>query len=315
MYQEKETTKNKFSTDDALYRVLKKQLTTHKKTGNKWEIFGLIKRFPKLFCLNFQDPEEQANFNDWIEEKLDTILNSYNPRISSFYIFLNNTLNFYLRNYKKFANRKKAAMYAFMYDSGKSIIIENTEPRLFYENTAADPTAPYLTSFVPDKLKLWLIILGLKCADYLDGDLKYKLCSITGFEEAHLDNLIGTLKESYKTRQAKIEGLKEILYKYYIKTYNIQYQIKNTTFDETEELEKLKTRLSEYKIRQQKILQRLNQIKKTPSNKKIAEILNIEKGTVDYAMRVMLEDSGTGFYNKFCDKIRHEDLLSQQQYP
>ena len=206
-------------------------------------------------------------------------------------------------------------MYAFMYDSGKNIIIENTEPRLFYENTAADPTAPYLTSFVPDKLKLWLIILGLKCADYLDGDLKYKLCSITGFEETHLDNLIGTLKESYKTRQAKIEGLKEILYKYYIKTYNIQYQIKNTTFDETEELEKLKTRLSEYKIRQQKILQRLNQIKKTPSNKKIAEILNIEKGTVDYAMRVMLEDSGTGFYNKFCDKIRHEDLLSQQQYP
>lgn len=225
MYREKENAKNKFSADDDLYRVLKKQLTSHKKTGNKWEIFELIKRFPKLFCLNFQDPEEQANFNDWIEEKLDTILNSYNPRISSFYIFLNNTLNFYLRNYKKFANRKKAAMYAFMYDSGKSIIIENTEPRLFYENTAADPTAPYLTSFVPDKLKLWLIILGLKCADYLDGDLKYKLCSITGFEETHLDNLIGTLKESYKTRQAKIEGLKEILYKYYIKTYNIQYQI------------------------------------------------------------------------------------------
>ena len=208
MYREKENAKNKFSADDDLYRVLKKQLTSHKKTGNKWEIFELIKRFPKLFCLNFQDPEEQANFNDWIEEKLDTILNSYNPRISSFYIFLNNTLNFYLRNYKKFANRKKAAMYAFMYDSGKSIIIENTEPRLFYENTAADPTAPYLTSFVPDKLKLWLIILGLKCADYLDGDLKYKLCSITGFEETHLDNLIGTLKESYQTRQAKIEGIK-----------------------------------------------------------------------------------------------------------
>lgn len=315
MCMEKEFTKNKFSGEDALYKVLKKQLVSRKNTENKWEIFELIKKFPRLFCLTFQDEEEQLNFNDWIEEKLDTILNSYNPGISSFYMFLNNTLNFYLRNYKKFSKRKKAAMYAVMYDSGKNILVENIDSKIPHENFAAETAPLYQESFIPEKFKLWLVILGLKCADYMDGCLKHKLCTFTGFDEVYLDKLIGILKENYKTRQAKIERLKEILYKYYIKTYNIQYQIKNTTFEETEELEKLKNKLLYFKMRQKKILQRLNHVKKTPSNKKIAEILNIEKGTVDYAMRVMLENQGAGFYNKFCGRVKYEDFFSQQQYP
>lgn len=57
MCMEKELAKNKFSAEDALYRVLKKQLASRKKTENKWEIFELIKKFPRLFCLNFQDSE------------------------------------------------------------------------------------------------------------------------------------------------------------------------------------------------------------------------------------------------------------------
>lgn len=310
---QKKVKKNRFEREDLLCKKIKKINSSRDGNETRWEILEVIRYYPRIFNLHFQDSEEHINFADWIEEKIDTILNSYNRESSTFYIFLNKTLSFYLMNYKKFIKQKKATAYAYLYDSGKNIICDTSENRLSMENFACEKPPKYLTSKSGEKIKLWLIILGLKCSEYIDGNLKFKLCLFTEINESYLDSMIEKLREDYKSRKNKIEKMKGILFKYYVKTYHIQYQLKNLLTLDQVHINTLKNKLEYYHTRQNKIIRRLNQIKKTPSNKKIAELLNIEKSSVDYAMRVMLDNNGTGFYNRFRGNMGYENFFSQQQ--
>lgn len=250
--------------------------------------------------------DTKSEFILWIYPKLDELVEKFNPEKASFLTYINMITKF---KYKTFRMEQKKR-----YEIQEAA--ESEEKRLMdkvfmEENTgslssrreameAADFSPNYrrkslcrsfqgaaITNQMRKRKARDILLLALKSTFYISEDMIEKTAALCGMGKEELRNLLETVRSDYGEKQKLFESMKMQRHEYYLRAFICQQRLDklagecNTETWTKEPIEKEK----EFCERQKERLRiKMKKIQRTPSNRYLASLLNIPRGSVDSAL-------------------------------
>lgn len=129
-----------------------------------------------------------------------------------------------------------------------------------------------------------VLLLALKSAFDISTEMIEKTAESCGMSSGELWNLIEIIRHDYGKHQERFETMKAQYYKYYIRTVVCKQHLKKLAAECTHNSPEIKTleRKNEFCERQKRRLKmKMQSVRRTPSNRYLAALLNIPRGTVD----------------------------------
>jgi len=195
------------------------------------------------------------------------------------------------------------------------------ETNLYDDIAVSDNSSDYLGDYLDHKeadISLFsprqIHILLLKSYLYADEDLVSRVALFINIDKEKLMGMIERLKEIRHLHDEKIKTLKQRLVKQYNRKMMWSKRL-HTCPNDVGRYEILKNRLNASQKRYEKTRSRFSSMKRSASNKQVAEVMGIPKGTVDthvatikhkiQRMGLKFSDLPTNLYEYlvFCNKI------------
>ncbi len=249
--------------------------------------------------------DTRSDFILWIYPKLAKIVEKFNPERSSLPTYIGMIVKFkyktFCREQKKHYYIQEAAEIEGNSLTEKSFNEENTDcfssPADSVSEFAAEyntPSKPLIpsgalafTKCMKKKKARDILLLALKSTFYISEDLVEKSAAACGISKNELKALMDTIRTDYGERQKLFESLKMQRHGYYLRSFICQQRLRklaseyNQDICEAKPIEKEK----EFCERQKERLSvRMSKIQRTPSNRYLASLLNIPRGSVDSAL-------------------------------
>lgn len=218
------------------------------------------------------DQERWNEFLSWLYPRISRAVDRYREQGSS----LDAYFNALVRGASKEYFRREASRYLTEYVCWQ----DKAEEMQLHENEAVYTEYKSSTP-VPVNLKpKQVLFLFLKSYFFANDEMIDRVSEITGVEVRELKKMIDELRQMRSGRESKIMDLQERLYGQYYRCLAYQKRMKSV-FDGTETYEVLKARFERASNRFQSMKKRLAGMRKGASNRMIAEVMKIPKGTVD----------------------------------
>jgi DNA-directed RNA polymerase specialized sigma24 family protein len=131
-----------------------------------------------------------------------------------------------------------------------------------------------------------LLILVLKCCNYISNDFVEKVSPSLGIEPGELADMIDCLKKQRVKREHEIALLHEKVNNQFYRCMYFEQNLK-TMLNDSAVSQRMRKRLERGRSRLVKLRERLARLRPDPSNQQIADILGISKGTVDAALHAL----------------------------
>lgn len=222
------------------------------------------------------------DFLSWYYPRLCKTIDSYCEKEASFEVFMNVSLKLSAKEY-------------YVNLTTKSFIEYSAWSVKVYDNYAREDAPHYLheeqektlSSFIDKTKKIkntkQLLILILKCYYYVTDDFIDRAATHIGIDKEKLREMINQLHKKRADKEERIFRMKENIYTQYYRC--IVYEKRLACLDENAVTYlKLKNRLEKARKRLEKMRNRVSNMRKNPSNKEIAELLGLSKGTVDSSL-------------------------------
>ncbi|MCR4940303.1 MAG: hypothetical protein K5930_09400 [Treponemataceae bacterium] len=269
--------------DEVIHQYLEAHITL-KETADK--TIEAVFLNPSYFRIDKMTEDDRSDFIIYIYPKIQGIIKTYNPKISSFGTYLTSFVSSMLRswlkmNYKKQAQVKAIEDYAF---SEFAINVADSEPEYEVEKSRSlklDSEIPatlkrYLRSGlkrIPDSTKIML--LALKSEYFLNSSHIEKLQRMTGIPEEKILDMFLLLQVHLYKKKRTYDHHKELQNKSYI-----MKKRSNLLLDSAEEnscfFEQLKKTKEYHDSLWKKHTESLKKLKICiPSNTEITKILDI----------------------------------------
>ena len=257
---------------------LNKAIKTYKQTGKgieaiREEIALRVYAYPnhKNFCTE----DDCADFLISFFPRINNTINNYSENGSSFDAYLQNNLKWHMKGFvvnqinKK---RKEQIIYRENCDNVNPVIKDVWE---IHES----PSLSALTQAQKKKESREVMLLALKCADYMDDEIIDQISELTGINSAFIFHQIEYLRTTLRKRTDRIKHLEQRRSRNYFRILCWQEDKRNCE-------DKYILRLLDEKIFKEKrcydytgnILARAS---RTPSHNAISHVLGIPKGTID----------------------------------
>jgi len=136
-----------------------------------------------------------------------------------------------------------------------------------------------------------LLALVLKCYFYVSDRLLNKIAAHTGLDKKILKEMINKLRVMREKREDTIYRMKERIYGQFYRCIVYEHRLTHIT-ENTTMYYKLKQRLKKARNRLEKMRKRVVKLRTCPSNREIAGVIGVTKGSVDaalYNLRVKLK--------------------------
>ena len=125
-----------------------------------------------------------------------------------------------------------------------------------------------------------ILYLALKAYYFISDDLSDRIARSIGMEAGKVRDLISEIRKRRSGRDMVVMRLKEQLFSQHYRCLAYE-KIMNSTQTGTEYHEKLKSRYERARLRYRNMNKRLRSVRLNASNRMVAEVLGIPKGTVD----------------------------------
>ena len=142
-----------------------------------------------------------------------------------------------------------------------------------------------------------ILLLILKSYYFVSDELVKKAAAAIGMESREIQNMVDELRKRRSEKEDEILDLRERLYCQHYRCMAYQKRM-NIAQPGTEYFEKMKVRYERARKRFLTMKKRLGGMRVDASNRMIAQVTGIPKGTVDsnfFAMKNHLDSSATGF--------------------
>ena len=236
--------------------------------------------------LNYDDTDD---FVSWLYLRLRRAIDSYRDTGSSFEV--------YIRTLVRLAAKE------FRYRQARSFTTESAAwITQIPDMHACDPTPEYniCNAVEEEKQKRLharpssrkrnnprqLLILVLKCCNYVSDDFVKKVSPVLGIEPVELAEMIDSLREQRGKREQEINILQEKVNNQFCRCMYFEQNLQRMPKDAIT-TERMKERLERGRNRIAKLREKLARLRMDPSNQQIADILGISKGTVDAALHIL----------------------------
>jgi len=238
----------------------------------------LINNQDKTFLFHWKD-EEYEDFISWFCPRLQKTIEAYQETGASFDAFVNKFLLLASKEYRIKTVSNAVTEYS-TWSARVPDMYVYSEPPVYTYNDNND----LITQLVIDKKgrrnTKQLLALVLKCYYHISPDFAEKIAPLLGITAHDLTEMLNQLRKIRQKRDDYIYSLKERIYCQFYRC--IVYDKKlSLTSENTSEYFRLKQQLERGKQRLEKMRMRMAGIRTDATNKQVADIIGVRKGTID----------------------------------
>jgi RNA polymerase sigma factor (sigma-70 family) len=252
---------------------------------NKKELEGLIFQY---LMDNFEyyhvfdgNQERWIDFLSWLYPRLSRAVDSYREKGSSFDAYINTIVQGSSREYRVREADHYATEYACWRARAEEMALRDPEPE--YGDTAAGTLLP------PGEFSdRQILILFLKSYYFISDDFLDRVAKFLHMDKEELRALVEKLRILRDKREKMITTLKENIHSQYYRCLTFQKKLLSIS-PESAYYKKLQYRFERAHVRFLTMQKRLAGIRLDASNRQIAKVLNIPKGTVDSILHTIRE--------------------------
>jgi len=240
-------------------------------------IFRIIKKNMYQLGLTGWNREEREDFISSLYPRISRAINKYQETGSSFEIYINTLVRLTAKEYCANAARSYVKETAAWITQIPDMYISENETE--YDDHFGTETE---NEKKPVKLKnpRQLLILILKCCNYVTEDFLEKVSPQLGIKPETLNAMINRLKKQREKRIMEFSLMRERISTQLYRC--IFYQKELETMTENNIIaQRLRKRLEHGRIKLKKMRKRLARARLDPSNLQIAKLLGLSKSTVD----------------------------------
>jgi DNA-directed RNA polymerase specialized sigma24 family protein len=237
-------------------------------------LFEKIRKEIRSVRLPGWEKEDYDDYISWLYPRLSRAINTYQETGSSFEAYIGTLIRLTVKEYR----HRQARDYineTVAWNAGSSDMFASENPPEYGENLTAEQAG---IARNPRQL----LILVLKCCNYVSPDFLERISPRLGIEADVLQKMINRLKDGCISRMERIELLREKINCLFCRCMVYEKNLL-VTEDETA-VRRLEGRLERGRNRLEKMRLKLAKTRPDPSHSRIARLLGVSKGTVDAAL-------------------------------
>jgi len=233
-------------------------------------------------CLSHWKSDEYEDFISWFYPRLQKTIDSYQEIGASFESFLNKYFLVSSKEYRIRTVTNAVTEYSAWSVQIPEMYVREESPAYNYRKAEE-----VITRLIIDKKgrrnTRRILALILKCYYYVSDDFAEKIALKIGVDSNELINMLCNLRKIRQKKDDKIYHLKERIYCQFYRCIIYEKRI-SLSRENTAVYNKLIVRLGRARERLEKMRKRLACIRIEATNKQVAEIIGITKGTVDASL-------------------------------
>ena len=234
----------------------------------------LLDNFERFRLFN-GNREKWSDFLSWLYPRFSRAIDLYRNMGSSFDAYITGLVNSAAREYRCRESDHIITEYVCWKARAEETILQENEPEYLEEKKAVS---------IPDDINpKQVLFLLLKSYFFVSNEFVEQVAKAIGMDVSVVQGLIDELKKRRSEKEGKIMDLKDRLHCQHYRCLAYEKRMNNTQ-PGTEYHEKMKNRLERARKRYKTMRKRLRGMRLSASNRMIAEILDIPRGTVDSSL-------------------------------
>ncbi|MHB9291820.1 hypothetical protein Holit_00906 [Hollandina sp. SP2] len=236
-------------------------------------IFTFILENRRRFHLFTWDKDTCVDFLCWFYPRMSRAIDAYQDIGASFEAYIASLVYWSAREYRSRQAAHDLTEYAFWEARAEDMNPCENEPAYLEPLSAIKPVSnPRQT-----------LILLLKTYFFLSEDHISRIAPAIGIEKAHLQQLIDEVRRRRLERDEELRGLNERVQCQYYRCMVFKKKLE-VALEGTAQYEKIKGQMERAEIRYNTMRKRLAAMSHYATNREVAEVLGIPKGTVDSSL-------------------------------
>ena len=238
-------------------------------------IFETIRKEVRSIKLPIWEAEDYDDYISWLYPRICKSIDAYRETGSSFENYIGNLVRLTVKEYRNRQVRDYInETVAWNIGSADMFVSENT---IEYDEDISTENTEEING--AEKNPRQLLILVLKCCNFVSADFLKKVSPRLGIEEDVLENMINSLKNDSVMRIKNRELLQEKINRQFCRCLVYERTFLSITDETVFQRQKRKLELGRNRLIKLRI--KHAKMRTDPSNFQIAQLLGISKGTVD----------------------------------
>ncbi|GHV94513.1 hypothetical protein AGMMS50293_08330 [Spirochaetia bacterium] len=255
-------------------------------------IFKTILEDPRRFGLYHWREEERADFASWIYPRIRSAISSYRENGSSFENYLGSAIRWGAKEYRSNIADNGVAEYAAWTVRIPDLYTREVEPEYMADEpevSAEDPQPLIVVDCLEQSIARikknprQLMMLILKCYCYVSDDFLDRIAEKTGIEKEKIKQCVDKLRAVRIKQDEKLRTMRERIYCQFYRCIIYERRLAVMEKNSTIAL-RMERRLDKARIRLAAMRKRFAGIRPVATNRQVADILGITKGTVDSSL-------------------------------
>ena len=244
-------------------------------------IFETIRKEIRSVKLPGWTTDDYEDYLSWLYPRINRAISTYRETGSSFETYIGTLMRLTIKEYRS----RQARDYI---NETVAWNVSNSDMFAFENAPEYDEILPVGEADKNDrtaKNTRQVLILVLKCCNYVSADFLERISLRLGVEKDVLENMINRLKDDSVRRLKNKELLQEKINRLLCRCMVYEKNLPSVT-DETA-FQRLNERIERGRKRLAKMRVKLTLMRSDPSNSQIAQLLGISKSTVDSALHIL----------------------------
>jgi hypothetical protein len=236
-------------------------------------IFEYILRNYRNFYLNDWEEDECIDFLCWLYPRLSRAIDNYRYEGASFTAYIAALVRLSGREFRVMEKEHRLIERTYWNAAAEDMFVHNPEPDYLSE---AAPKKPFPAVTNPRQA----LILLLKSYSFVSDDFIARAAPAIGMKKETLMQMVESLKNIRFEQDLEIRNLRERIYGQYFRCKTFERR-RNASAEGTPRYYVMQKRLERAEKRLRGMKKALKAIKSGASNRQVARILGVPKGTID----------------------------------
>ena len=224
--------------------------------------------------------QEHEDYISWLYPRISRAIAAYQETGSSFESYIGATVRMTAKEYRQRQAHGYFAESTAWITQLPDLYLSEVEPQYDGDIAAAAKKLARLGN--PRQL----LILVLKCCNYVSADFLERVSPGLGVTPDALSEMIYRLRVRRAKREREIRLLRESVNCQFFRCIFYERSLQHMPEDSVA-AQRIRGRLERGRKRLEKMRKRLAHLRPDPSNRQIAEVLGLSKGTVDAALHIL----------------------------
>jgi len=269
----------KFSINELYSRYKSGKIKRAEFEGN---IYAYLVNNQDKTCVSHWKSDEYEDYISWFYPSLHKAIDSYNETGSSFEAFMHKFILVSSKEYHVRVTTRNVIEYSAWSARVPDLYAREEAPVYMHEKTES-----VIKQLIIDKKgrknTRRILALILKCYHYVSDDFIDKISSVIGIDKNQLKEMVIAIRRVRQKRDDEIYQMKERIYRQYYRC--IIYEKRLLLIQENTVIyNKMLIRLEKARRRLENMRARISKIRTDASNKQVADVIGIKKGTVDSSL-------------------------------